>query len=54
MLWGEGRLDIYAAIDQAPRGSTGVLRGTVTNASGSVPLAGAKITVTGNGRFTNW
>ncbi len=49
-VWGEGRLDIYAAIDQAPRGPTGTLQGTVTTASGGAPLAGATITVAGSSR----
>ncbi len=49
-VWGQGRLDIYAAIDQAPRGPTGTLQGIVTTASAGVPLAGATITVTGSSR----
>jgi len=44
-VWGEGRLDIYAAIDQAPRGPSGTLRGTVTTASGGAALGGATITI---------
>ncbi len=44
-VWGEGRLDAYAAVNAAPRGETGDLSGTVT--SGGAPLAGATVTVTG-------
>ena len=32
-VWGEGRLDAFAAVDQSPRGPTGHLQGTVTNPS---------------------
>ena len=48
-VWGEGRLDVFAAIDQAPRGPTGTLNGTVTSTSGT-PLAGATITVAASTR----
>ncbi|MFI6995206.1 S8 family serine peptidase [Nonomuraea wenchangensis] len=44
-VWGEGRLDAYAAVNAAPRGETGDLSGTVT--SGGAPLAGATVTVSG-------
>ncbi|MGW5159132.1 S8 family serine peptidase [Nonomuraea wenchangensis] len=44
-VWGEGRLDAYAAVNAAPRGETGDLSGTVT--SGGAPLAGAAVTVAG-------
>ena len=46
-VWGEGRLDAFAAVDQAPRGPTGTLRGTVTNAATQKPVAGAQITAGG-------
>jgi subtilisin family serine protease len=49
-VWGEGKLNVYAAIDQAPRGPTGTLRGTVTAASGGAPLSGATISVAGTTR----
>ena len=49
-VWGEGKLNIYAAIDQAPRGPTGALNGTVTAASGGTPLSGATITITNGSR----
>ena len=34
--WGEGRLDAFAAVDQAPRGPTGTLAGTVLADDGAV------------------
>jgi subtilisin family serine protease len=46
-VWGEGRLDAFAAVDQSPRGPTGTLSGTVTDATTSDPIAGATISVTG-------
>nr|MDT0662543.1 carboxypeptidase regulatory-like domain-containing protein [Micromonospora sp. DSM 115978] len=46
-VWGEGRLDAFAAVQQAPRGPTGVLRGTVTNAGDSTPVSGATVAITG-------
>ncbi|TDD67734.1 peptidase S8 [Jiangella aurantiaca] len=45
-VYGEGRLDIHAAVAAAPRGDTGVLRGTVTDAGGAA-LGGATIALTG-------
>jgi subtilisin family serine protease len=44
-VFGEGRLDAYAAVLASPRGSLGALQGTVT--SGGVALAGATVTVSG-------
>lgn len=44
-VFGEGRLDAYAAVDATPRGALGALGGRVT--SGGSPLAGADVTVTG-------
>jgi subtilisin family serine protease len=46
-VWGEGKLNAFAAVDQSPRGPTGVLTGTVTNANGGAPIAGAQVQVTG-------
>ncbi|WP_075740213.1 MULTISPECIES: S8 family serine peptidase [Actinoalloteichus] len=46
-VWGEGRLDILAAVDAAPRGETGALAGTVTDAGTGEPVAGARVTVAG-------
>ena len=44
-VFGEGRIDAYAAVSAAPRGALGALGGTVT--SGGQPLAGATITADG-------
>ncbi|HTU99610.1 MAG TPA: S8 family serine peptidase, partial [Luteitalea sp.] len=41
-VWGEGRLDAFAAIDQAPRGPTGILSGIVATSS-KRPLPGARV-----------
>lgn len=46
-VWGEGKLDVLAAVDAAPRGDTGVLTGTVTAADGGEPVAGARVDVEG-------
>ncbi len=46
-VWGEGKLDAFAAVTQSPRGPTGTLTGTVTNASNGAPIAGANVRVTG-------
>ena len=46
-VWGEGRLDAYAAVDASPRGPTGTLTGTVRDAGTSAPLVGATVAVTG-------
>ncbi|GAA4192194.1 hypothetical protein GCM10022252_33190 [Streptosporangium oxazolinicum] len=44
-IWGEGRLDAFAAVQATPAGELGGLTGTVT--SGGTPLASAAVTVTG-------
>ncbi|MEV0383536.1 S8 family serine peptidase [Nonomuraea sp. NPDC050643] len=44
-VWGEGRLDTYAAVQAAPAEGLGELGGTVT--AGGAPMAGATVTVTG-------
>ncbi|WP_416900669.1 S8 family serine peptidase [Micromonospora echinospora] len=44
-VFGEGRLDAYAAVEATPRGALGTVDGHVT--SGGAPLAGATVTVTG-------
>lgn len=43
-VWGEGRLDAYAAVEASPRGPTGTLTGVIAAASGGA-LAGATIVV---------
>jgi subtilisin family serine protease len=46
-VWGQGKLDAYAPVDQSPRGPTGLLSGTVTDAATGDPIGGAHIEVTG-------
>ena len=46
-VWGEGRLDAFAAVDAAPRGPTGTLSGTVTNQATGSPVQGAAVRVVG-------
>lgn len=48
-VWGEGRLDAFAAVEQAPRGPTGALRGTVSDAATGAPVADAAVTATAEG-----
>jgi hypothetical protein len=43
-VFGQGRLDAFAAVDASPRGPTGLLAGTVTNAADGAPLARVSIT----------
>ncbi|WP_338695312.1 S8 family serine peptidase [Streptomyces sp. Q6] len=45
-VYGEGRLDAYAAVSAAPRGALGKLTGTVTAASGD-PVADAEVRLNG-------
>ncbi|MPZ26012.1 MAG: S8 family serine peptidase [Micromonosporaceae bacterium] len=46
-VWGQGRLDAFAAVDGAARGPAGTLAGTITDAGSGAPVAGATITITG-------
>src|SRR5262245_4145950 len=46
-VWGEGKLNAFAAVEQSPRGPVGTLNGTVSNASTGAPLSGAQVNVTG-------
>lgn len=46
-VWGEGKLDVLAAAQQAPVGDTGTLAGEVTDAASGEPVAGASVEVTG-------
>ncbi|MGW0940426.1 S8 family serine peptidase [Streptomyces sp. NPDC002666] len=38
-VYGQGRLDVYAAVSKAPRGATGTVTGVVTDAADGRPLA---------------
>lgn len=42
-VFGEGRLDAYAAVNEAPRGPVGRISGTVTSTDGGDPIVGATI-----------
>jgi hypothetical protein len=46
-VWGEGRLNAFAAVTAAPRGPTGTLDGTVSAAGGGGPIAGATVHAVG-------
>ncbi|GAA1730627.1 hypothetical protein GCM10009809_27740 [Isoptericola hypogeus] len=46
-VWGEGRLDVLAAVAAAPRSPQWVLDGTVTDAETGDPVPGAALTFTG-------
>ena len=43
-VWGEGRLDAFAAVDAAPRGPTGYLLGGVSDLESGAPVVGAVLT----------
>lgn len=47
-VYGEGRLDAFALVDAAPKGDVGTLRGVVTDRSSGHPVAGARVTVSGD------
>jgi subtilisin family serine protease len=49
-VWGEGRLDVLAAVDLAPRGPTGKLQGTVTQSADGTPVVGASVLIQGGVR----
>lgn len=46
-VWGEGKLNAFAAVDQSPRAGTGRLTGTVTDSATGNPISGAAVHVTG-------
>ncbi|NUT35572.1 MAG: S8 family serine peptidase, partial [Hamadaea sp.] len=43
-VFGEGRLDVYAAATAAPRGASGTVAGTITDTATGAPLTGATVT----------
>ena len=49
-VWGEGRLDAFAAVSQSPFGPAGVLQGTVTDYNDGLGISGAVVTVLEAGR----
>jgi subtilisin family serine protease len=46
-VWGQGRLDVLAAANEAPTGPTGSLEGTVTDADSGDPIAGVAVVADG-------
>jgi subtilisin family serine protease len=46
-VWGEGRLDAFAAVDASPTQPTGTLQGVVTNVNNGNPIAGATVEAVG-------
>lgn len=48
-VYGQGRLDIHAAVEKAPRGTTGTLNGTVTDATTGEPVEGVTVQLTADG-----
>jgi subtilisin family serine protease len=46
-IWGEGRLDAFAAVSQSPIGPAGALQGTVTDANTGLPVSGATVQAAG-------
>jgi len=46
-VYGQGRLDAFAAVELSPRGSVGTLQGTVTDAVSGNPLAGMWVAAAG-------
>ncbi|MEV0268065.1 S8 family serine peptidase [Hamadaea sp. NPDC050747] len=48
-VFGEGRLDAYAAVSAAPRGEVGSATGVVTDPASGNPLTGVTVTATSSG-----
>ena len=46
-VWGQGRLDAFAAVTQSPMGPVGALQGTVTDAGTGLPIANAAVQAVG-------
>jgi subtilisin family serine protease len=46
-VWGEGKLNAFAAVDQSPRGPVGTLQGVVTNLASGAAVSGAAIQAVG-------
>jgi subtilisin family serine protease len=51
-VFGQGRVDAYEAVNQSPRGPTGVVQGTVRKSADSSPLAGMMVHAVGPGDRT--
>jgi subtilisin family serine protease len=46
-VWGEGRLDAFSAVDRSPRGPTGSLQGTISDADSGLRVSGASVQAVG-------
>ncbi|CRK58561.1 Copper binding protein, plastocyanin/azurin family [Alloactinosynnema sp. L-07] len=46
-VFGEGKLDAYAAVDRSPRGPVGTLAGTITDSATGTPISGARVDLVG-------
>ena len=46
-VWGQGKLDAFAAVTQSPRVPQGTLQGTVTDAVTGLPISGAAVRAVG-------
>ena len=44
-VYGEGKIDVLAAVEASPRGPSGIVAGTVTDAATGEPIDGASVTV---------
>jgi subtilisin family serine protease len=49
-VWGQGRLDAFVTVEEAPRGPSGVLAGVVTDVSSGQPIPGASVRAQGGER----
>ena len=52
-VYGEGRMDAFAAVDLSPRGPIGTLQGVVTSAATGAPIAGAQVRTVGPSNRTS-
>jgi len=46
-VWGEGKVDALQAVSWSPRGPSGTLQGTVTDAATSLPIEGTEVVTVG-------
>ena len=53
-VWGEGRLDAFAAVDLSPRGPQGTLQGTVIDANTTLPVSDVMVNAIGPSNRTTF